>query len=545
VIERELYHFKRCSEYDLFVTSKENLSIEGHYPKFPRWKSQKLVDPEAYQYLRLHKPELIELYKIDSFLDLGSYEGPKLNTHTCKLPYLPAKLNAEALYKGVQKFAKDQPTNYDRVAYDAAVQWMWEEFHPHMSMSKPCSFEEACAYLDLTKSPGAAWRASFETKRAMLQSMRGKSILCHYWALCGEDPFTYWGGLLKDELRPAEKVFANKTRVFTSSSFEHGVALTAWCKDMNEKFYASHLQTASTVGTSKFGLGFHHFAQKLKQHPNCFCLDGENYDGSIFVEMMRDIRDFRFGCLASEYQTRSNKEEFDGLYGEVIDSHIILQDGNVVCKHTGNPSGSVNTIVDNTLGLYVFLAYCWIRSTGSFDKEKFDENVALLLCGDDNTFSVSDTYVSKFNAEVVIKFAAELGLVMTTDCLKPRKWMQCDYLSHNFKKVGRYVVGILPFDKLFCSWLCGGESLEEDILISRSCMLRIEGWFTPGWREFIEPYLEHLKLRLPPNNKKRKDAWQSYLTSREIEILYFGEYEGHVPPCPYEAEEFLKPVGLL
>ena len=52
----------------------------------------------------------------------------------------------------------------------------------------------------------------------------------------------------------------------------------------------------------------------------------------------------------------------------MVNSVIITADGNIVQKSTGNPSGSVNTISDNTLALYWLLAYAWylLASEGDF-----------------------------------------------------------------------------------------------------------------------------------------------------------------------------------
>jgi hypothetical protein len=152
---------------------------------------------------------------------------------------------------------------------------------------------------------------------------------------------------------------------------------------------------------------------------------------------------------------------------------MILCDGSIVEKHQGNPSGSANTVVDNTLGLYWLLAYCFylaweehvcaLRASGSSVADVEDPDVLFHSCveailyGDDNTMSVSDRIVGWFNARVCAAIAARIGFRITAgnDQWDARPLAQACFLSQGFRYLPTHDawVPIPEAEKIRCSLL--------------------------------------------------------------------------------------------
>jgi len=234
-----------------------------------------------------------------------------------------------------------------------------------------------------------------------------------------------WRSTLKSERRPVEKLQCDpqKLRVFTASPFEHSILLNRFCLDMNEKFYqGAGKHTWSFVGTSPFFLGFHDLYNRLNKHPNACELDESAYDSSLFRYLLRGCFDWRWSCLSSEFKTPENYNRFYVLYRDIIDSWIVCGEGEVVVKHRGNPSGSANTIVDNTFCLFWLFAYAFIRlSSGrlrpdgrEYGYDSFMANCEAALNGDDNTFTCSDEIAYFFTPEKIAEQWSALGVKTTS-----------------------------------------------------------------------------------------------------------------------------------
>jgi hypothetical protein len=173
-----------------------------------------------------------------------------------------------------------------------------------------------------------------------------------------EMPSFIWTSSVKAEMRPIEKARANKLRTFTASPADHSTLLNMLCLDMNNKFYGIGKDQSgwSCVGMSKYARNWHRLAIRLLRHKTGWALDGNSFDSSVFRASLEDIAKFRSECLNADQMTDLAMKR---LYVSVIESLMVLTNGDVVQKLTGNPSGCVNTVVDNTLHLFRMLAYAW------------------------------------------------------------------------------------------------------------------------------------------------------------------------------------------
>lgn len=404
--------------------------------------------------------------------------------------------NQTAAYKSLSKYGKSVPAMDHEQAFAMELAWSWtfRHFYPYMGNSDIISQEEAINHLDMTTSSGAPFNQHFHKKRDLFDA---HPELSHWleedWNKMDLDWTCIFTNALKEELRPIEKIKANKIRTFLSAGVDAVVHGTRLFVDMNEKMYASHLQTASTVGMSVYGGNWNRLLKKLSKHPNGYALDETEYDSSLRAYLMWYCALLRFKMLKKELQTPANRIKIQVYYRNLVNSIIITPEGVFVMKTGGNPSGSVNTVTDNTLILYALLAYAWIRRCPEkySNYSHFENETAKALTGDDNTWTVSDECHDFYNAKSVIAEWAPLGIITTTDSMEARKATELDYLSAHTINVNGMNLPYYDRRKLLSSLLYSPKSeWEPAVTLQRATGLLSIGWADQIFRKFCRDLIE-------------------------------------------------------
>lgn len=435
--------------------------------------------------------------------------------------------NARAEYLSVSKYDKTQP-NLDREAWNLSKEWTIRHFGPNkMSGSRVVTKDMAMREMDQSTSNGFPHNLKYANKRELIKDLRHYSIADDYFEMISkkqedQEWVPIWQCQEKKELRPIEKIEENKVRTFTSSPLEHSVALNRMCLDMNNRFYASNNLTWSFVGANKYNCGFHKLHERLNKHPNAFELDESAYDSSLFLQAMADMVDIRFEFLAEEEKTMENYHRLSNLYQSIIHSVIITEDGEMFQKHTGNPSGSANTIVDNTIILFRIFAYAWIiimRDETIKHKKFVDENllnpdlfkrtvpevieqtgyggfmsnVEAALNGDDNTFTVSDKCVGLFNATTIAKIWSSIGITTNTpNDAFGQKVKDVRFLSQGFTLHRGKYLPTPETNKVLSTLMYGSDHDDPRWHLLRANALRLDSWANIEVRKIIASYIEYL-----------------------------------------------------
>lgn len=426
---------------------------------------------------------------------------------------IPNKHSSEgaftAQYKSCAKYDRGQP-QLDEVAWQIAGIWTMKHFQPYVGGARVVSCEAAWKNLNKTTSPGWPWNLVFQTK-AMMESAGANcvGIIEESWRRLGlpQEFVTFWLTTLKGELRSVEKLKENKIRTFTAGAFENSACTGALCLDFNEKFYASNNKHWGFPGGTKYLRGWDNLFSRLNKHPNAFALDESNFDSSLFRAAMQAQRDRRWACFHSEEKTQENKVRLWNIYDSIINSKMVMFNGEVIQKNTGNPSGSANTIVDNTMILFHLFAYAWVvlqreelcLSSSELDEDvgfsSFMSNVEAALNGDDNTFTVSDKCVGFFNAQSVARVWTTIGVVTKSDEWKSRKLQDVDFLSHYFHSINGLWLPVPERCKVWCSLLRGSKHPDNiKWTLLRLAALRMETWPDKILRDQIaDMYLDILQ----------------------------------------------------
>lgn len=463
-----------CEEHERYL-SEDYFPIVCQINRNPRYVNKRIMDPQ-----------------LKCFVDEVEYEIPP----EWGLP----TPNPNAAYKSLAKYGKDLlPMSEDMVvAMNMAWSFTARHFGIYMKESVVLDYEAAKSHLDMNTSSGAPFNQHYKLKKDLFE--KDETIdewLQSDWDLMGTDP--NWTCLftnsLKEELRTTEKMCENSIRTFLAGGVDAVVHGTRLFVDMNEKMYASHLKSSSAVGMSPYKGNWDQLFRKLKAFRKGYALDESQYDSSLRSYMMWGCAKLRYELLSEEFKTPENLLRIRTYYRNLVNTLVIGPDGVVVMKKTGNPSGSCNTITDNTLILYTLLAYAWIITSSSDLRsyESFELHTAKALVGDDNTWTVSDEAHVFYNAKSVIEQWRLIGVTTTTDSLEPRKPEDLDFLSARTVFLSGKAVPIYNRTKLMTSLLYAPrEHLTPAITLERTAAMLSVGWTDLPFRRFCREVIDWL-----------------------------------------------------
>lgn len=335
--------------------------------------------------------------------------------------------NVDASYLSLKKYNKAQPY-LELEAFEKSIKWMRRTFERFVTNTESITFEEALCYVERTSSPGYPWEHLGKNGDILGDATKLTLIRDAVEKIETSEIDVVWKNSLKEEIRPMEKLRLNKIRTFTAAPLHFTIYCIMHCSGFNNRLFKTALQHPSVVGFDTYKGGWHELYKRLKKHSNAFELDVSEYDSSIFRALLFAIAEMRADCSTNP----NSLHIFRRMYQEIVNSLIMTIDGNFVNKSTGNPSGSYNTIVDNTLALYALFCYSFILSNPEKTYQDFVQNVEPLLCGDDNSFTVSDSLVDSFNAKVIRDELNKVGVNVTSPDWEPRAVEEITFLSRSF-----------------------------------------------------------------------------------------------------------------
>lgn len=511
---------EKCNEF----LPERYFPLVGKVNRFPRYRNKKFADIFVAAYF--------EKEKIDR---------PK--TYDLTIP------EEDCAYMSFAKYGKDTPSLTDDQIFAMREAWTYveQEFGPYMCNARILTAAEAMDKLDPTTSSGPPFNNFYPLKGELFKDEDFRSWIEEDWnRLASDENWTcLFSNSLKEEVRDASKLEQKSQRTFLASGADATVHGTRLFVDMNEKFYDSALGTSSVVGMSPFRGNWQKLYDRLKVFPNGYDIDGKQYDSSLRAWLLWGCCAFRFKMLRPEERTKDNFKRFQTFYRNLIHTLVVAPDGELMLKQLGNPSGSVNTISDNTLILAFLLAYTWIRKAPKMmcNYDNYREHLEKALQGDDNTWTVSDLAHQFFNAKSVMECWGELGVTATTDVETPRPIDQLKFLSASFGKVNGDVVPVYDYDKLVNSlYYCPSEKHNPIVTLNRAAALRMVGWYNSQFRTVVDGLILDLIEKFD-STLKHDRAWlaarASYHPPYILEKLYRGTVLTLAPQCR-RLERFIK-----
>nr|UOF93154.1 polyprotein [Tradescantia mild mosaic virus] len=295
--------------------------------------------------------------------------------------YAKSKLNKEAFTKDILKYAQLTPIGQvDVEAFERALGSVKTILRKAGIQETRFITDHEEVFNSLNKD--AAVGALFSGKKKDYFSNKTPSEIEDHFIASAERLYNgqmgIWNGSLKAELRPIEKVEANKTRVFTAAPLDTLLAAKVCVDDFNNMFYDAHLKGPWTVGISKFFKGWDTFLRKLPEGWVYCDADGSQFDSSLTPFLMNAVLNIRLD-FAENWDI--GKQMLKNLYTEIVFTPIATPDGSVIKKHKGNNSGQPSTVVDNTMMVIIAMQYA--LELLNIPSENQDEQIIYFCNGDD------------------------------------------------------------------------------------------------------------------------------------------------------------------
>nr|AWJ64350.1 MAG: polyprotein [Ornithogalum virus 3] len=322
--------------------------------------------------------------------------------------------------------------------------------------------------------------------------------------------FGVWNGSLKAELRPMEKILANKTRVFTAAPLDSLLANKLCVDDFNNRFYAAHLKGPWTVGISKFYRGWDRLMKSLPTGWVYCDADGSRFDSSLTPLLLNAVLRVR---LALMEEWHLGAQLLKNLYAEIVYTPIATPDGSVVKKFKGNNSGQASTVVDNSLMVIITMQYALERQGISLDKQ--DDVIRYFVNGDDLVIAVEPAHV-KILTSLQTTFA-ELGLDFdfsnrTADRTK------LSYMSHQgILRDGTYIPKICK--ERIVSILEWDRSDSPQQRLDAICAAQIEAWGYDDLLHEIRKFYAWL-IGMEPFKQVASEGGAPYVAETALRYLY-------------------------
>nr|BAM28734.1 polyprotein [East Asian Passiflora virus] len=398
--------------------------------------------------------------------------------------YQPSKLNREAFKKDFFKYNK--PIVLNEVDFDAfekaidGVKCMMMEygFHDCTYVTDP---DEIFGSLNMKAAVGAQYKGKKSEYLEGMDSFDKERLLY----LSSERLFYgkkgLWNGSLKAELRPKEKVQANKTRTFTAAPIDTLLGAKVCVDDFNNQFYSLNLACPWTVGMTKFYGGWDKLMRSLPDGWLYCHADGSQFDSSLTPLLLNAVLDIRRFFMEEWWV---GQEMLENLYAEIVYTPILAPDGTIFKKFRGNNSGQPSTVVDNTLMVVLAMYYSCYKQ--GWTEDDLEDRIIFFANGDDIILAVKEE--DAWIYDTLSASFAELGLNYNFDDRSKRRedlW----FMSHTAIEIdGVYIPKLEP--ERIVSILEWDRSKEIMHRTEAICAAMIEAWgYTDLLREIRKFYL--------------------------------------------------------
>nr|YP_002539450.1 NIb [Pepper veinal mottle virus] len=353
-----------------------------------------------------------------------------------------------------------------------------------------------------------------------------------------------WNGSIKAELRPMEKVQANKTRTFTAAPIDTLLAGKVCVDDFNNQFYSKHTIAPWSVGISKFSGGWDKLLRKLPDGWIYCSADGSRFDSSLTPYLINAVAQIR---LAFMEKWDIGEQMIKNLYAEIIYTPILTADGTIVKKFKGNNSGQPSTVVDNTLMVLIAMRYS-LRRLGMNYKDQIKRCV-FFANGDDLIVAVR--HEDEWVLDSLQAPFQELGLSYNFDDRTTNR-SELWFMSHQGKLIEDMYIPKLEEERIV-SILEWDRAEQPEHRLEAICAAMIEAW---GHSELLHnirlfykwiieqapysmlvangkaPYISEVALRRLYTNGENDDDVSEYLkalsrSQKEIERLEGDDFVLH------------------
>jgi len=374
---------------------------------------------------------------------------------------MPTIMSVEAMKIGLEKSQRIYPL-LDSKLSSHATRVLRDELSKIWTLSPAkmvLSYEEAVTLINREKSPGFPYYYKYQTKGEVLDN--DETLKQLVLSMCsGSKVESIFSLTEKGELRPNEKVLANKTRVFMSSPIHHLLCCLMLFNTQNQMLIDSLGFHPITIGIQIPGAQFVRFLRKCGN--TTYDADGSGFDLTFHKDVAAEICQIRSSFLPSEYH-----DAVKWLYETVYCGFGVALGG--LYRVFGNKSGWCNTSHDNSLCMWWYIIYACEKF---YPGEKWDKVVTAWINGDDLILSYKGDFRS------FCDYLKTQGIYLETDHFEPRPFDHCVFLSHHIETrwvrgFGDFLLaaGNLPKLKSSLNWV----KTNKNLMFEESCVAHLIG----------------------------------------------------------------------
>jgi hypothetical protein len=297
---------------------------------------------------------------------------------------------------------------------------------------------------------------------------------------------------LKDEKLPISKVEIGKTRMISACSLPYTIMYRMYygwvCNDLME----GRIFNEIAVGTNPYSAEWDILARTMQSKgKKVIAGDFSGYDNSQSGQLIHAVMEVmkRLTGLTSERDLR-----IMDVMAVTLAQPYHRSSGFVYELDHGMPSGNPMTSIMNSIFGMIAFRLCWLKCTqGQFISPQlalkaFNDNVQLLMYGDDNLVNVSDEFIGFFNQKTMMDSFPAFGLKYTSDNKEdknPPMWRsikEVSFLKRTFRfddTLGRYVcpLDLSTIDSMLDYTKRGGSS---DSITLDNCENAMREWSLHG-----------------------------------------------------------------
>jgi hypothetical protein len=485
----------------------------------------------------------IRNWLIEEGLDVGDYSFARGDTHTS--------------FNATSKYSRDSPT-YNMAAFNKAWRMVAQSWSVCQGARLAFDYMD---YFDLQTSPGYPYSLFYQTKeKALAEEEIRQHVDDCFWGFKFDG---IWTTRCKKEPKKKSKILSHNSRVILANPMNTQAAGIRLFGPMNLRIYelARKHMIPCTVGLSKFYKGWHYLYLRLKRG-NLFKrgleLDYAGFDGSCSIEEFTQVMNIRFNLLDAKLQTAEVLSAMQRYYAEVVHTRILMDTGELIRKHTGNPSGQINTILDNCMinEFRWYYAWCLITEESMHNLDDFRRYCELVTCGDDSLLTVHPEIEDVFTPHKIFNIFKDHGwepkFGLTTG------WQPVEtlsYCSQHFKWMYGYVVPVPNNkEKLMASLLYGGNKRNVRETLGRLLGVKIESYFLTGFRSALDRLISELFERhflslRQPADKNEFSYNELLILNRDFVSAYSlyldeSEHTAHVSagPVPRFSDDHIQDI---
>lgn len=481
--------------------------------------------------------------------------------------------NKYSSYRSVLKYFSPLPTNLSNSLL-IAKEWATQHFMCMGGSEVVFDVQRLVSAMNLSSGVGYPYNRenkvetsytsphkAFKDKREFCQDLKWVekefTKYRNYMAQCNRKPIEFYTNTAKKELLKLKKILANKFRTYTAAGIRNTMLGIALMGIMNAKLYDSWQETSAFIGGSTFYGAWNKLYQRLNRYKYAFMCDESSYDATLHPELIYAVRDVMFTYLQAEYRSNVEiKNLWNNVFEDIVNSLIIMDNGDIFVKSQGNPSGSFNTIVTNTIVLYMLFCMAWIDLGCEISYSTFDKNVLLALCGDDNLGTIADESVGVYNVRTISRQWLNYGIVTKAEAVNEGKLVDMQFLSHKFRIIQGFALPVPDSEKAVCTLLYKSRSHSHiRWAFLKACAIRITTFWDVPTRNLIQDYLSYLLLNYSPQLKSKRNmndpndlfTWEQvysvYKSDQEIAFMYWYD-ESYIRLFDEDSERILAQEGV-